>query len=134
MSHQWSRREFTLSALATGAAAARRASAGIVGANERLKVGFIGVGNRGREVMEAFLSQPDVAITAVCDVYEPYLQAARSRVDASTATYSDYRKLLESKDVEAVVIATPITGMPFSSSMRVMRARTSTSKSRWPLR
>jgi predicted dehydrogenase len=106
MSHL-SRREFTLSALAAGTAAAARVSAGIVGANERLNVGVIGVGNRGREVMDAFRAQPDVAITAVCDVYKPYLEGAATLLGGSVATFTDYRKLLESKDVDAVVIATP---------------------------
>jgi predicted dehydrogenase len=102
-----SRREFTWSALAAGTAAATHASGSILSANDRLQVGFIGVGNRGRQVLDAFREVPGVAITALCDVYEPYLDAANKLLGGSVATFKDYRKLLESKDVNAVVIATP---------------------------
>jgi len=107
MSRQWSRREFTWSALAAGTAVSSRATAGILGANERVRIGLIGVGNRGWELMEAFRELPDVAITAVCDVYEPYVEAAKRFLGGSPTVYRDYRKLLERKDLDAVVIATP---------------------------
>jgi predicted dehydrogenase len=108
MSHDLSRREFNLSAVAAGTAVAAKASAGVVGANERLQVGIIGVGNRGRELQSALkMLKKDTTITAVCDVYEPFLQAAKDDLDGKPATCKDYRKLLERKDVDAVVIGTP---------------------------
>ncbi|GAH60401.1 unnamed protein product, partial [marine sediment metagenome] len=44
-----------------------------LGANERIRVGFIGVGNRGTQLLNGFLKQDDVEVAALCDVYEPYL-------------------------------------------------------------
>jgi predicted dehydrogenase len=98
----------------------------IRGANEKIRVGFIGVGNRGSQLLQIFMEQPDVVIAALCDVYEPYLSRDRSKVDprfikdrpgqipdmgekftTTVERYSDYRKLLENKSIDAVCIATP---------------------------
>jgi predicted dehydrogenase len=98
----------------------------IKGANEKIRVGFIGVGNRGSQLLQIFMEQPDVEIAALCDVYEPYITRDRSRVDprfikdrpgqipdmgekftTSPERYTDYRKLLENKSIDAVCIATP---------------------------
>jgi predicted dehydrogenase len=98
----------------------------IMGANEKIRVGFIGVGNRGTQLLQIFMDQPDCEIAALCDVYEPYLTRDRSKVDpryikdrpgqipqmgevfpAKVEKYSDYRKLLEDKSIDAVCIATP---------------------------
>jgi predicted dehydrogenase len=89
-------------------------------------MGFIGLGNRGSQLLQLFMSHPDVEIAAFCDLYEPYLLRDRNLVDPrylkSLATqvpkmgekfpnqvkkYNDFRKLLEDKDVDAVCIATP---------------------------
>jgi predicted dehydrogenase len=70
-------------------------------------LGFIGVGNRGDQLLDAFLVHPDSEVVAVCDVYEPYVQAACRKIGRKVKTYGDYRKVLEQKDVDAVVIATP---------------------------
>ena len=43
------------------------------GANDRIRVGFIGVGNRGSQLLRLFMAQPDCEVAALCDVYEPYL-------------------------------------------------------------
>jgi len=98
----------------------------ILGANERIRMGFIGIGNRGSQLLELFMSNPDVEVAALCDIYEPYLQRDRSKVDPRyleslsnlvpkmgeafpkpPARYKDFRKLLEQKDIDAVCIATP---------------------------
>ncbi len=98
----------------------------IYGANERINMGFIGLGNRGSQLLGLFMDQPDAQITAFCDTYEPYLLRDRSMVDPryikdlggqvprlgetfanKVERYSDFRKLLENKDIDAVVIATP---------------------------
>lgn len=98
----------------------------ILGANDKIRMGFIGVGNRGSQLLKSFMQYEDVEVAALCDVYEPYVTRDRSKVDARyikdlngripsldeefpkpPKTFSDYRKLLEDKDLDAVCIATP---------------------------
>src|SRR5271156_3453783 len=100
------RRRFTQSAAAAGVSTALSA-ARVWGANERVRLGFIGVGNRGDQVLDAFLKHPDCAAVAFCDVYEPYLEPANQKAGGKAQMFHDYRKLLEQPDVDAVVIATP---------------------------
>src|SRR5687768_12889439 len=73
----------------------------------RVRIGCIGVGNQGRVNMRAFLGD----VVAVCDVDQGRLAAAKAEVEKATgrscAAFGDYRKLLESRDVDAVVITTP---------------------------
>ncbi|MEX2169911.1 MAG: Gfo/Idh/MocA family oxidoreductase [Pirellulales bacterium] len=109
MENRLDRRTFVQkSAALTGlAAVGGRVSGAVLGANDRVRLGVIGVGNRGDQLLDAFLPQKDVEIVALCDVYEPYLSAAREKVGGSARTYSDYRELLDQKDIDAVVIATP---------------------------
>jgi predicted dehydrogenase len=78
-----------------------------LGSNERVRLGFIGVGNRGDQLLDAFLVHKDAEIVTLCDVYEPYLQAAQKKVGGKAALYPDFRRLLDQKDIDAVVIATP---------------------------
>src|SRR5262249_29165476 len=82
-------------------------SARALGANDRVRLGFIGVGNRGDQLLDAFLTHKDCEVVAFCDLYEPYLDPANKKAGGKAALIHDYRKLLESKDVDAVVIATP---------------------------
>ena len=127
-SKQISRREFiTKSSLVTAGATAgisTLASPSILGANDRIRVGFIGIGNRGSQLLGWFMENKDVEVAALCDVYEPYLLRERSGVnqrfldagkvpgmneqlDGKVKRYKDFRKLLEQKDIDAVCIATP---------------------------
>ncbi len=118
-----SRRTFlqTSALAATGAALAPAAKAA---PGDRIRMGFIGVGNRGSYLLDRFVEQPDVELVAVCDVYEPYAArklsaihprwAAMGRVPrtgephpSSVALYSDFRDLLARDDLDAVCIATP---------------------------
>lgn len=79
----------------------------ILGANDRLRLGVIGLGGRGRYLME-LLQGPDVEIVALCDVYQGALDAARARVTGpAPRTTGKYRELLDAPDVDAVVVATP---------------------------
>ncbi|HLW66778.1 MAG TPA: Gfo/Idh/MocA family oxidoreductase [Gemmataceae bacterium] len=79
----------------------------VLGANERVKLGFIGVSNRGGQLLDAFTKLNDIQVTALCDVWKPSLEKASARFDGKAATHGDFRKLIDSKDVDAVVIATP---------------------------
>lgn len=83
-------------------------SAGRVrGANERIGVGFIGVGNRGGQLLSAARRNEDVEVIALCDVYQPYLDRWANKLGGKVAQYRDFRYLLERKDIDAVFIATP---------------------------
>jgi predicted dehydrogenase len=79
----------------------------IQGANERVRVGYIGVGNRGDQVHEAFLEHGDQETIAVCDLREDYMDFAVKKSRSQPKKYKDYHRLLEDKDVDAVVVASP---------------------------
>ncbi len=79
----------------------------ILGANEKIRMGYIGIGNRGDQVHEGFLEYGDQETVAVCDLKESYMDFAAQRARSNPAKYKDYRKLLDDKNVDAVVIATP---------------------------
>jgi len=79
----------------------------ILGANDRVRIGFIGVGNRGDQVLDAFVVHPDAHIISIADVYQPYLPLAARNAGGSPALHKDYRKILDQKDVDAVVVASP---------------------------
>jgi predicted dehydrogenase len=79
----------------------------VLGANERVRVGVIGVGNRGDQVLDAFLAHKDAEVVAICDIYRPYVDFAAAKAGGQPRTFSDYRALLDLKDVDAVVICTP---------------------------
>src|SRR6188768_1032567 len=96
----------TTSALSTSAFGAT-ASPTALGSNDRVRIGIIGVGNRGDQLLDAFHPHKDAEIVAISDVYEPYVDAARKKVGGEPKIYKDYRKLLEQKDIDAVIIATP---------------------------
>jgi predicted dehydrogenase len=100
------RRQFgttTASALLATAAGATR----VRGASDRVRLGFIGLGNRGDQVLDAFVAHKDAEIVAVCDIHEPYVNFAAHKAGGQPARHHDYRRLLESKDIDAVVISTP---------------------------
>jgi predicted dehydrogenase len=103
---KFTRREFTKTLAVAGTAAALSQWPAL-GANDRIRLGFVGLGNRGDQVLDAFLKQPDAEAVAICDLYQPYLDFAAKKIGTNPKQYKDYRKLLESKDVDAVVIATP---------------------------
>ena len=97
------RRLFAKSAAAATALSYSR----ILGANDRLQMGFIGLGNRGDQVHEGFLEYGDSRTVAICDLRDDYLDFAATKSRSNPKRYSDYRKLLDDKDVEAVAIASP---------------------------
>ena len=94
----------TSAAIAAGAALA---SSRAVGANDRIRLGFIGVANRGGQLIGATLPHKDAEIVALCDVYEPPLKKQAERLGGKVDLYHDFRELLDRKDIDAVVIATP---------------------------
>lgn len=107
MSSKMTRRRFTTTGAAALGLVAARAHAAPIGANDRVRLGFIGVGNRGRQLLRAFLKQDDIEVAALCDVHGTQLDQAKGMVSAGVATYTDFRKMLERNDLDAVVVATP---------------------------
>jgi predicted dehydrogenase len=100
------RRDFTKTTIAASAGAAFSYGR-ILGANERINIGLIGCGDRGTDVWKRFLKMADVNPVAVCDVYAPFLDRASEAAGRSLAKRGDFRRLLEMKDVDAVIIGTP---------------------------
>uniref|UniRef100_Q01Y50 Oxidoreductase domain protein n=1 Tax=Solibacter usitatus (strain Ellin6076) TaxID=234267 RepID=Q01Y50_SOLUE len=95
------RRHFALGALS--ALSASR----VIGANERVRMGLVGSGGRGREDWGTFLKQPDCEPVAVCDVYAPFLAKGIEMTEGRAKPVQDFRRLLEQKDIDAVIVATP---------------------------
>jgi predicted dehydrogenase len=79
----------------------------VLGASDRVRMGYIGLGNRGDQVHDAFLEHADQQTVAVCDLRNDYMDFAIKKSRATPKKYTDYRKLIEDKDVDAVAIATP---------------------------
>src|SRR5260370_26121513 len=77
------------------------------GANDRVRVGAIGTGGRCRELLHALQVSGGNELVAVCDVYEPRRKAAIERFAPAAKEYGDYRQLLDSKHIDAFVIASP---------------------------
>jgi predicted dehydrogenase len=82
-----------------------------VSPNDRITVGFIGLGGMGRANLGYFGQVPEVRVAAVCDVWDFNLQeavkATSMRPEGAAQAYKDFRQLLERKDIDAVVISTP---------------------------
>src|SRR5437867_1529324 len=100
------RRDFAKTITAAGATVAL-GQLRAVGASDRVRLGFIGLGNRGDQVLDAFLQQSDAEVAAICDLYQPYLDFAAKKIGTQPKQFKDYRKLLELKDLDAVVIGAP---------------------------
>lgn len=79
----------------------------VLGANDRVRLGLIGCGGRGMYVGRFMQEAPNAEFVAVCDVYEPNTAKARQWSGGGAQTFSDFRRLLDRRDVDAVLIATP---------------------------
>ncbi len=86
--------------------------AGSVAPSNRIVIGCIGMGIRGTQLVNGLLPHKDVRVVAVCDVYQPQRQKAKSTIDRhygdkGCAAYNDFRALCARKDIDAVSIASP---------------------------
>ncbi|MFT3770431.1 MAG: Gfo/Idh/MocA family oxidoreductase [Minicystis sp.] len=100
------RRAFLINAAAAGAHAALggcRTSASV----QPLALGFIGLGDRGKQLIRRFLRVPGVRAAAVCDIYDPRFDEVKELLGAAVPSFRDHRALLDRRDVDAVVVATP---------------------------
>src|SRR4051812_1624914 len=111
MTHLSRRRFLAASALAAGglatAAPARsdEPKAKDAGANDAIVLGFIGLGGMGTGLLNIFKGMPDVRVAAVCDVWDTHSARAKQTAGGKPDTYRDFRRVLDRKDIDAVVIA-----------------------------
>jgi predicted dehydrogenase len=96
--HMTTRRTFLFSA----ASAAR-----VLGANDRIRLGAIGTGGRGSYLMKVLNGFSDFEWVAVSDIYDVRREAGAQLAGGNVASYLDYRELLDRKDIDGVLIATP---------------------------
>jgi predicted dehydrogenase len=110
-----SRRGF-VGAVGAGSAVALAATQGHpaiarANANERVRIGIIGAGSRGNQLLDTFLKQQDCEIVSVCDVDDKQAAKTADRVKSTYKTNPwtgrDYAAILDDKNVDAVIIATP---------------------------
>lgn len=66
----------------------------------------IGCGSRGKEILETLARLPNAPVVAVCDTYEPFLRRAKTTAPKAEG-FPDYRRVLEKKEVQGVIVATP---------------------------
>jgi len=111
MTDEISRRRFLgqipVATAAAGVVAMHPATAQVVGANDRIRIGIIGAGARGQEDLKAAIAVPNVECVAMADVYTRRHDELRRFVPHIEA-YVDYRRLLDRKDIDAVLIASPL--------------------------
>ena len=118
MAHGMSRRRFlnrTAKCAAAGMAMPilpRAASAQKASPNDRITLGFVGLGGMGTGHLRGLVHHPEVQILACCDTYEKNRMSAKERVDevyenADCAVYNDFRNVMDRDDIDTVLIATP---------------------------
>jgi predicted dehydrogenase len=100
------RRGFMKTVAAT-AAAISTSSHQILGQNNKVRMAVIGTGTRGTMVNRFFRSHADCEFVAACDVNKTKVAAAVKTIGGSVQGYTDYRRVLERKDIDAVLVTTP---------------------------
>ncbi len=83
------------------------AGPGRPGANDRIQIGLIGAGAMGTANLSRCAEYPDVVVTGICDIWKKKREVLLARFKKSAKPYHDYRDMLQQKDVDAVIIATP---------------------------
>ena len=78
----------------------------VLGANDKMNLGVIGCGDRGELDLSQFQKDPNVNVAALCDVYSTKIDKLRGKAP-NAKDYKDHRRLLEQKDLDMVLIATP---------------------------
>ncbi|MES2791264.1 MAG: Gfo/Idh/MocA family oxidoreductase [Planctomycetota bacterium] len=110
MTLPFDRREFLQTAGATSAAlfsGLQVESALGFQANDTLRVACLGTGGRCQHLMKSLREIPNVKIAAICDIYEPHLEAARKLADPQAIVSHNFHELLARKDIDAVLIGSP---------------------------
>ena len=100
-----SRRKF-IGRMASGLAGTLAAPSAVLGANDRIRLGIIGAGARGMQLVREVIACPNTEFVAFADVYTRRLEEGK-KLAPEAKTYLDYRYLLGDKSIDAVLIATP---------------------------
>ncbi len=100
-----SRRRF-IGRVASGLAGTLAVPGTVLGANDRIRLGIIGPGDRGTQLVREALACPNTEFVGFADIYTRRLETAK-QLAPEAKTYLDYRHLLEDKSIDAVLIATP---------------------------
>ncbi len=101
------RRDFIKQAAAGAAAFLAYPTASVLGANDRVRLAMIGVGSRGQELLKQTLELPNAQVVAVADVYTRRFDEAR-KISPGLQTVNDYRRILDMKDIDGVLVASPL--------------------------
>ena len=90
----------------------------VLGANERLRIGIIGIGDRGTQLAREAIACPGTELCGIADIYTRRLEDA-AKLAPAARTYADYRQLLDDPALDAVLIATPqhLHAEPFIAAM-----------------
>lgn len=101
------RRTFLKQAAIGTAAVLAYPSARVLGANDRVRVAMIGVGDRGSELLGQITGVHNAELVAMADVYSRRRDEAKKRVP-EIQTFDDYRRILDMKDIDGVIVASPL--------------------------
>jgi predicted dehydrogenase len=101
------RRTFLKQAALGTAAALTFSPASVLGANDRVRVGMIGVGDRGNDLLDQVLKVHGVEVVAMADVYSRRRDQVKSKVP-DIQTFDEYRRLLDMKDLDGIIVASPL--------------------------
>lgn len=110
MADEINRRDFmkkaTLASAGVGLSMYGFSTRRVLGANDRVRLGVIGTGRQGIDNMQNFM-QHGVEVAAVCDVYQPNLQKGLQAAGGNAKTFTDFRQVLDDKEIDVVIVATP---------------------------
>ncbi|MGA7573410.1 MAG: Gfo/Idh/MocA family oxidoreductase [Terriglobales bacterium] len=101
------RRDFLQQAALGAAAFLAYPPATVLGANDRIRVGMIGVGNRGQDLLQEVMSVHGTQLVAIADIYSRRRDEAR-KLAPGIETLDDHRRLLDRKDLDAIIVASPL--------------------------
>ena len=101
------RREFVKQTMLGTAAFLAYPPARVLGANDRVSIGMVGVGGRGQELLKQVMELPKAQVVAIADVYTRRHDEAK-QIANGIQTVNDHRRLLDMKDIDAVIVASPL--------------------------
>ena len=101
-----SRRKLLKSATGSVAALTAASYSKVLGAADKLRMALIGCGSRGQHVLSIFQMNESVEVVGLCDVFEDQVKSAKEKA-AQAQEHRDHRQVVDRKDLDAVLIATP---------------------------